>query len=486
MRGTPGIIGFLDDLSLRLARLREYIVGEASALSVQLADPLYYGPRMARSLASITKKLLLASLALSLASPFPALVDPKLSALTAASALLLLALSHLFPRLWRLVLGMGVDKEVPAVLAYTLPYSAGPKYLSDILAHAPDRVFPWFRYEADRLRFIISTGRDPVTALRLLSKTTPSRRLRAVLLDYIHSHEVGAPRSQSTMRLLEAAVGEVRAQWRSYVDAGRGIVEALTALVMASSMIAPMALVAGSMNVDLALAPLLLTPAASLALLMMRPRMGDYRPDSLLVTTLLLTVPLIVVVIAFHAGLAYAITVGVAASVVAEAVSRRFSRLEEESLQAIKEAADNARYRRYFEAILARARGVAGGVVDAVIEASRFAGKIGVGQALIHIYRVVDEARTARTSVKGQALVLGIVASIAPAVAIYVVMTVTGIASGNPLVQASPSGLEELARALASLSPLAPLPATVLKDGWIPRPLLSTLALAASAAVLGS
>jgi len=445
--------------------------------------PEIYGPTPSLKLRILVKTALTASLILSLSSLAGLAVEPRLGVVLALLSLVTLGAGLVAPYLWRAVLGHGVDNEVPSLLSFLLPYSSSPRYLTDVLVRVPHEHFRWVKYEAERLGLLLDMGLDPVEALRELAKTSPSRRLRTVLTDYVHSLITGAPRSQVTLMLLDHAVQGVRSQWRTYTELSRIIVEALTGVLIASVALAPLALFSGDVNAELFVMPLAFSPIAALILLLLRPGIGDHRP-SLAWTTLLLVSVMVAGIVYYALGALPALLVLALAGAASEVMWRSWSRKEEAALAKLKEAADDAKYGRPFDETLREAKSLAPQLLGAIVDAARIAGRLGVGDTLLHVYRVIEEARNARRSLSLQGWILSVLAAVAPAVSVYLLVYIAGF-SGGEMLAGNPEALVEGARLLAGLSPLAPIPASVAARGWIPSVAPSLLSLAAAHYALG-
>lgn len=247
--------------------------------------------------------------------------------------------------------------------------------------------------------------------------------------------------------------------------------------------LAPIALLSGSVDPSLLVAPLIASPAAALLLVVTRPDIGDARVG---VTPLALTVlgVLASTTLALTTGLLEAITLLAVVAMIGEALSRRYAVREEEAYSALREAADAAKYGGDLEEKLQAAAPLARGVVGAIIEATRIAGRLGVSEAVAHISRLVEEARGMVAELRGQALLLASIAATAPAIAVYILASIASMASeGAPFASGDPRSLAYAAILIASASPLAPLPAAVLQRGWRPSSVPSLAAIAASALV---
>ncbi len=466
-----------------IARLLAWVERESRSLAISRVDPRLHPPSMASRLLSIIEALAKASLVAAVSSPLILAINTEAGVALAGIALLLVAAAYALPRLARAAVGMGVDRELPGLLAYLLPYASSARHLVDVMADLRVRGLRWSRLEAERLRYLLDLGHDPLSALRELASTTPSGKLRRALLEYVHSLEIGASRSQVTLRLLQAAIEELRAAWRSYTDLGRAIVEAVTTLVIAGVALAPVALLSGSMDPSLLVAPLIASPAAALLLVVTRPSIGDARIG---------LAPLAIVVLGTLASAGAALTLGLpegialqaAVALASEVVGRRYAAREERAYQALREAADAAKYGGDLEEKLRSDTPLASGVVGAIIEATRIAGRLGVSEAVAHISRLVEEARGIVAQLRGQALLLAAIAAAAPAMAVYILASIASMASGGaPFAAGDPRSLSYAAGLIASASPLAPLPAAVLQRGWRPSGGPSLVAIAASALV---
>lgn len=440
-------------------------------------DVYLVGPRAASMLRRVMRLTLAASIASAAASPLSLTLNPPWGLIPPLSSLLLLAASYILPSAWRLALGRALDRELPALLAYALPYSAGSKYLADILANAPREYFPWFSWEADRLRFLLAMGRDPLTALRELALTTPSRSLREALLDYVYSHEVGSPRSQVTMTLLEKAIGEARGQWRSHVDLGRAAVEALIVALMVSVVLAPLALISGGSALGAVALSLALAPISTISLIATRPALGESEAGlHIFAGGVLVAVASSLLTYAF--GALYGGILLAPASAAYEYLYSRYRVREERAVAALREAAVGARYGRLIDEKLSETLPLAPKTMGAVIEALRYAGKIGVGEALAGLLRVIEAAKEAVSSARGAGLTLTGVAVAVPALAIYIVRALTGM--GAAVEAFHPEGLEMLGSMILAASPILPLPGTVLWRGRVPSLLPSLFSLTLS------
>ena len=467
----------------QLKTLINYINFEIKKFIINSITPLEYGPRLAEILRRIVGKLLIISLLLSMVSPAAFILKYPYNLLLPVIPIIIIIIIYIIPRMWRVVLSSGVDRELPSLLAYALPYSAGPKYLADVLVNAPSKYFPWFKWEAERLRFLNDSGLDPISSLKKLAETTPSRKLRDILTDYIHSYELGSPRSQVTLRLLEKAVIEARSQWRSYMELGKGTIEALTALVLAVVVIAPLSFLSSNSSPVVALMPALITPLTTTLMVILRPEIGDLELGMSHVT-IAFTMALISGIICYLISPITAIGLLALGAVTYELLYKRYRDEEDRAMAALREVAVSARYGRFIEEDLTRAMPVASKAIGALLAALSYAGKLGVGEAITSILRIVEEARESIMTARGQGLILAAVASAAPVVSVYIIETIVNIASGVPQFNVDIVSIKLLENVIIALAPLIPLPATILWRGKIPSLIPSLLSLLASTIVL--
>ena len=390
-----------------------------------------------------------------------------------------------FLGLWKSALSSGIEGELPALLSYLLPYSHTPRHIIDLLSEVPEGLFKWFRHEARRLRVLSKLDSDPLSVLKRLAETTPSKKLREVLIDYVVAHQLGAPRSQITLTLLNHAINAARAAWRSHMDLARGVVELTTASIVAMATMAPLSLLVGGEALVLAGLALLVPLLGSAFLLATRPQLGDYRPNKL-VPAFIIASTLASALLAGTGSTKEALVIIGAAAIVSEIVWLRASRSEALVLRSLRYAAEEARFGKSFEKALDAASRVSGKVARAVIEAARIAGRIGVGDALSRLYRVVEESVFVRRQARGQALVLLTVTPLAVLIGAYAVKivltalstaTVYQVLAGSPLPAARP-----LVSVFSAMAVIAPLPGAILLRGWVPTlvPSLVTLAIVSS------
>ena len=465
-------------MTLLATRILNTYASDAVILSQKIARPDLLGPQIAIKMRRIFRNIYILSVVTSMLSPLLALVNPTLGLLSALTALVELALPSIVIVVWRRILAWGLDRETPAVLTYLLPYASGPKYLADVIIGAPREYFTWLKWEADRLEYLLRLNYDPLSALRELARTTPSKKLREALLDYVNTHELGAPRSQATMRLLERALAEARGQWRSYIELAKGIIESIVALTMSLVVLAPIGFMASKDLAPLALIPAILSPLGALALIFVRPAIGEGDTGA--------EIPLLAVAGAFASTIAFfaagwriAVTILVILAIIVEYRSYRAFQVEEKATMVLREIAVGAKYGRFTHERIVEALPAASKVLRALVSALTYAGKLGVSEALINVYRVLEEAREARLSSKGQGLILTGVAALTPPISIYMINMLANLAKGGEALGIT-SNPQSLAVYLAAASPLIPVIGAALWRGRKLSLIPSLIALALS------
>lgn len=457
-----------------LLRVTREVQSYLELYAYELWDPELYGPGPSRVFRVFFKISLVLSSTLLVVFTILSLANiVKLPLVLISLAPLVLA--YIAPHAWRLLLGLGVDKELPILLAYLIPYTRTPVNIADLIAMANSGNFYWVRFEASRLKYLLDLGYDPLTALRKLSETTPSRSLSSIIKDYVNAQSLGVSRSDLTLLLFKYAMDSVRDQWRSHIGFGGVIAEGIVAAIISMVALAPLVLLGGGYPVILIALPLVVAPAGAFALLATRPALGEYRLSyfELLLT---ITVPFIAVIlnykISLEAGLAYLIGM----TLVVEAIALGFKRLNEMALKELRLAIEESKLGLMPEERLARAERVAGGVIKAIVSASRIAGTMGLGEALNQILTLVEEARRQVRAASLQASILALLSVASLPIAIYalnmlkIALTTGGLSVANAAI------VDSMVSIVAITSPLVALPASVLQRGWLISPIYPLLA----------
>ena len=433
-----------------------------------LSDPTEVGPRpaVALRLAVIVSIALLASAAVSLALHIAGIAPPLIPI-----SLGLLGLSALsIAAGWRRLVGPLIDREVPSLLAYLLPYSPVASHIADLIVEAGrSGGFRWVRLEAERLWVLMRLGLDPERALQRLVETTPSRSLASALSDYIHAQKLGLPRSQLTLLLMRSALEAVRSSWESYYSLVRGLGELGVTVTVTAAVVVPVALlVSPGYAVAAAAVPIVAAPIFSLLMLAFRPQLGGSKPPTPLFITAY-AAPIAVFALALTAGDTVALAAAAAAALAVEAAAMWHGAVESRALSMLKVAAGNAKYGLDYEEALRKAEPVAEGVVRSVLKASRIAGRSGVGEALDNMYRVFAEARIRAEALRGSAVMLALVTVIAPALAVYSVRLIAGLAVQAPeLIPFTEEAAGRVVDLLVAGAPLVPMPAASMHRPWLP------------------
>ena len=448
------------------------LVDQLGGESARLADPAIVGPLAASKLRALI--VILAGLAISssISASITVFFSPLHGAVLLACSIVFLGLYHLLPSLWRAALASGIDKELPAVLVYLVPYSASPRYIADVIAGLPEGIFKWFRHESSRLRLLMDMGLDPLTALRRLAETTPSRRLREVLVEYTSLQLLGAQSSEASIRLLDRAVALAREKWASFREVGRAVVELAASGLVSLVALAP--LMDGAAGpVALGMGALLVL--AGIMLLASRPELGD-TPRTLPGPTVFFGSTIAGSALALEGRLPLAVAALLVGAVIGELLHYKASKALRAAMRSLRVAAEKARLGLEYLSDLEGARPL-GAPVRAVIESSRIAGGIGVGQALLRLQRVVEEAAEQRSRAVSEAAVLEGVSMIAP-----LIMALALGRLARLFQQASPlpggAALLDMGSVLA-LAPLAVVPAAILRRGWTASSLSGLAALLA-------
>ena len=426
-------------------------------------DPELYGPEATRFLTLAIGAVLVSSPVL---VAFFLFISPRLAFLV---PLVLIFALLAAPKVWRSMVGRGVDRELPALLSYLVVYSKSPMHMADLLLRAEGEGFRWSRYEISRLRLLMNLGRDPTTALKMLADTTPASKFGEIMRDYINAQTMGASRTQLSLLLFKRAVESLGEQWRGHVEFGKVVAEAIVAAVVSIVAITPLSLLGGSAPMTLLVLPLLVAPAGALVMLMTRPSLGELRLGYLEALATF-SVPLIAVAINFKLSLVAGLAFLLGMVVVVEIMNIGYGRLSERALRELRLASEEARLGYLPEERLMRAERLAPEVIRAVTSAAKVAGTSGLGEALTQLYSLMEEARRQARSASMQASVLAIIASLSVPIAIYS-LSLLGEAAASMPGTGSPELLEEMSRLIVSMSPLVALPASVLQRGWLLSPI---------------
>ena len=122
---------------------------------------------------------------------------------------------------------------------------------------------------------------------------------------------------------------------------------------------------------------------------------------------------------------------------------------------------------------LRQAERLAGGVLRAIVKASRVAGVTGMWEALSLVYTLVSESRALASTARTQGLLMSLILAVIPALSVYALnLTAGAVAGAGQLLgvrgEAIATSMMETARVIVATAPLITLPATILHRGWMP------------------
>ncbi len=365
------------------------------------------------------------------------------------------------PRLYRVVVGSNIDRELPSLLLYLLPFSWSTKSVADVIVGLSGwrkPPFKWVSREAARLKLILDMGYDPVKALSVLAETTPSGRLRYILEMLVDASRTGLSREALASDLASTAIDEVRRSWSRYIEVARVSAEASVALIVAAAVLVPIAAFTGS-GLSVLVLTTIVPALAGLALMLYQPELGLNASSSLPRLASLAAVFSAVVASLLQGGWA-ALAVLVPAAAAIEVLSFKAGRRSVRALVTLRKAVDRAKLGMPIEEELMASRPVLGRVVDALLEAVSVAGTVGVWGVMDRVYRAVSEAMRRAAEARLHALVLAGVSAIAPAIAMYSITLLSGMSEGTFLdITGAAAMAESWIRAAAAV---IPLPAAVL------------------------
>ncbi|BAN89981.1 type II secretion system F family protein [Aeropyrum camini] len=451
----------------------------------RFSDPLLLGPGAARlsrySLAAMLALALIASasLLLWLAGHAPYWL-PLLAGGASAAA-------GLAPALYRLIVGSMVEREVPMLLLYMLPYSPVASNVADLMLASDHPSLRWARREVERLRLMIKSGLDPEAAARMLARTTPSKTLGAMLREYITAERLGLSRSRLTLYIIEHTARAIKTQWDSYSRLAQSLGEINLTLVSTALLLTPMAILVKPQAAAAAvLLPAVASPALALVLAALKPPLGS-PPTNTLLALASYGAPAAMAAALTLATPLHALAAGAALALAVEAGYMIQSGRERRALESLGVAVAKARAGLDFHEDLRRARGAAGAVVDIVISASTTAGKTGLSKAMEAVHGTILESRLLAGRAKTVAIILGAASVAVPAISILLLKVIGEAAAswqaGQVLVPLDT--LTSTASLIMTVSPLIPVPAAVIHRPGAPSPLYSLAAASLAYAAAG-
>ncbi len=455
---VTGLLSILEGLAYPLEQYYKHIT-EYTAIKI---DPLKTSPMSAGKLRIILVVLLTYSTIASVTAPIIALLDLNTALYITAISLLFYVIAEALPLIWRSIEGSGIDSEIPALLLYLIPYMSNPKYLADVLEDVPGDVFKWTRHEASKLRMLTRLGLDPVSSLRKLQELTPSRRLRIILSEYLNLQAIGATRASIALRITSRALDAIRDSWANYSQIGKLGVEATVTSLVAIGALLPLA--GGDSALFVVVLPVVAVIVTGIALLLMRPRIGDTPRKRHIPLITLTGIALGVIMITL--GYKYIAIVPVAlSSILGELSYIKIKQSEEQALINLRVAGEKARYGQDYMEALEEARAVGEGIVEAVIRASRIAGSIGLGEALSDLARILDEAYSIRRRVWIESILLEAISIIAPIIALVTLEKAVSFIGSTAALLGGITGPSIDPGTLMVLAPVTPLAASIYRRG---------------------
>ncbi|MEB3765741.1 MAG: hypothetical protein GSR77_06215 [Desulfurococcales archaeon] len=452
------LLSILEGLAYPLQQYYKHIT-EYTAVKI---DPLKTSPMVAGKLRIILVILLTYSTIASVTAPLVAILDLNTALYIITSSIILYVIAETLPIIWRSVEGSGVDSEIPALLLYLIPYMGNPKYLADVLEDVPEDVFKWTRHEASKLRMLSRLGLDPVSSLRKLQELTPSRRLRIVLSEYLNLQAIGATRASIALRITSRALDAIRDSWANYSQIGKLGVEATVTSLVAIGALLPLA--GGDSALYVVVLPVVAVIVTGVALLLMRPRIGDSPRKWYIPLIALSGIALSVILITL--GYKYtAIFPAAISSLIGELSYVKIKQSEEQALINLRVAGEKARYGQDYMGALEEAKAVGEGIVEAVIRASRIAGSIGLGEALSDLARILDEAYSIRRRVWIESILLEAISIIAPIIALVTLEKAVSFIGSTVALLGGVTGPSIDPSTLMILAPITPLAASIYRRG---------------------
>ena len=431
-------------------------------------DPRLYG-RAARWLRATDRASLPVSASLALASAVVLLMlrDPLWAVVLAASAAFSAAAPYIAARTYSYVVASGTEGELPAALAFLIPYAASSRDLANLLVYAARELkLRFLGREAWRLEALMASGNDERAALRFLADTSPSQRLRLIITELLNAEELGLPRSRLVATLYSRTLDLVRTSWSNYVKVGEVVVEGVITLVASAAILVPIAVIgSASLLAPLAAISAAISIGSALLLAFERPRLGDLE-GGWSIGGLTLTAAVLASAFTAWGRIAIAVAVLAIAAVYSESLNVVAERKASLAAAKLREAAARARLGMTFDEQLRLAAPAGGKVVEAVAKAFRVAGRVGLGGAIESFADVINDAMRAVSSVRVEGILLESLSAVVPAVsAVAIRVMASYVASSTVFAFLGLGSLAGSLNVLLFMAPLAPLPAAALQRG---------------------
>ncbi|MCE4608729.1 MAG: hypothetical protein F7B61_07265 [Caldisphaeraceae archaeon] len=382
------------------------------------------------------------------------------------------------PGLWRKVKGAGIDAEMPAFLAYLMPYARSSRSLVDLMISIPRSLkLRFIESEVERLRGLINMGMDSRKALKTLAKTTPNQRLGEFLVDYLNAEYMGTAKHSIVSLLYDYAISSLKEKWNAYAEFGRGVVEIGLGLTLSFAIVISLAPIAGpNLVVSLAIIAFTIIPLTSIVLIITMPKMGEEKHYD----AILSLAPTLLASAMLTEGFGYISLVPLLVAVpFTEVYNTRVKKKASKALESLKVAAEKAKIGKRFDEELYKARFIAGNIAEAIISSEKIAGKIGVSNAIEKLEQLIEESERFSESLRIQSILMIAVSIASLVISILSINFIYSIYASIP--QGINVGAVTIARnIIISLSPIATLPSSILYRERIPSllpSLVSTMAL---------
>ncbi len=432
-----------------------------SSYTIELVDPLETSPLVARNLRKITRFLFTISLYGAILSVLLAFYDLYSGLWILLATVFVYLVAEGTPYIWRSLLASGIDNELPALLLYLVPYVGSPKYLADVLSSVPSYIFKWIKHESAKIKLLYSMGYDPLGVLKKLQESTPSKKLQLIITEYLNMQAIGATNTAIALRITNRTLENIKEKWSTYSKIGRIGVEAAVTSLIALGVMLPIS--SGSSIALILSLPFIAILLSSLILLMTRPKVGDMPRDRKItgVTIAGLSISIFGIIIGEYV---FAVLALLVSSIVGEFFYYKLKKKEQEALINLRVAVEKAKYGQDYEEYLRKASTIDEGILNAVIQASRIAGTIGLGEALSQLIRILDEAFIVRRNIWFEAIILEAISILAPVISIITLeKTIAFMQSTSGLLGISLMSVDM--SNIIVLAPLAPIIASILRRG---------------------
>jgi len=370
------------------------------------------------------------------------------------------------PGLWKKMEGVGIDAEMPAFLAYLMPYARSSRGLVDLMISIPKSLkLRFIESEIERLRRLINMGMDSRKALKTLAKTTPNQRLGKFLFDYLNAEYMGTAKHNIVSLLYDYAISSLKEKWNAYAEFGRGVVEIGLGLTLSFAIVISLAPIAGpNIVVSLAIIAFIIIPLMSIGLIITMPKIGGEKHYD----AILSLVPALLASAMLAEGFGYISLIPLfVATPFIEAYNARIKKKVSKALESLKVAAEKAKIGKRFDKELYKARFVAGNIAEAIISSEKIAGKMGVSNAIEKLEQLIEESERLSESLRIQSILM-IAVSIAS-----LIISILSINFISSIYASIPQGINVGAVAVArnviiSLSPIVTFPSSILYRERVP------------------